>query len=312
MWMFAPPSDPGPTLVEQPPAIGIVPTTATAPDWYDVPASPPPVPEVDHLIGWNNLNWGLHLGIFVLLPVILMALSWWLVGRVWRSNRDEAKTALVVACSALLSLIAVPALHIVLGFQIARHCTRPAYVLAMFAAALVVQIGCYGLLVRRGLVRIIVAVVARVSERGWAPSWRVTIAPPVALILTDIVLALADTLYRAAAALGVSIGGFLMLIAGALWWLWSRASDDGSVKSSGYHGLRGARIAPVIGNGNTIYQGDLQDVISVSNSFNPRRTRLVSPVNHCGCHLPTPSRSRRELASTTRKVGPNSRLLLAQ
>lgn len=256
MWMFAPPGDPGPTLVEQPPAVGIVPTTTTTPDWFDVPASPPPVPEVDHLIGWSNLNWGLHLGIFVLLPVVLMALSWWLAGWVWRSNRDEAKTAVVVACSALLSLIAIPALHVVLGFQIARHCTRPAYVLAVFAATLVIQIGCYGLLVRRGLVRVTAAVVARAFERRCTSSWRATVVPPVALILADIVLALADTLYRAAAALGISIGGFLMFIAVALCWLWSKASDDGSVKSSGYHGLRGARIAPVIGNGNTIYQGD--------------------------------------------------------
>lgn len=249
-------SDPTPTPPPTPALGGELlpsPASGSAPPGLFSGVSDPPYPaaELSHVVGWSNWHWALFVGALVVVPVVLIALMWWATRRIWDASGSEAA---IVGATAVLA-VGIPAVHVVVGFPIARHCTSFDYAMLAFGAALIAQGIAYGIAVRQGFIGVMFRVVGRVAGRDWRhPSPVIYWVPPLALLVIDIALLLVDAFHRAAAALGVSVGGLALLVLGVWAWLFR---DDDVGRGSSRHYLERARTAAFIGNNNTIVQGDI-------------------------------------------------------
>jgi purine-cytosine permease-like protein len=189
-----------------------------------------------------------------------MLLLYWTVLKEQRATNGEPAMSPPIVLAALAAATAIPGVYAVLGFDIARHCTRTDYVTLVFVLTIVAHIACYGLMVWGGLMRAIVAMTAKMFDRQWRSSWLLTAAPPTVLILIGLTIRWIDDLYRTAASEGRTIGELVttMLVALGALWAWIKGDDtNGSKSDSAPSSPQGARIAPIYGNNNTVIQGDI-------------------------------------------------------
>lgn len=214
-------------------------------------------------MGWDIAHWSLWVGALILIPLAVMACSLWVIQRTWRTTKDQSSTSIAVACCTLIAAISIPVVYGWFGFHIARHCTRPGYILAVFGGTLLVHALCYFMVVRRGLMDAIVGVAAKLFRRQWNSSWQLHVLLLAVLVFVDAGVFAVDALYRTAAAMGLSIGAVAMLILGGFAWLWQQSNDgdNGGGGGGGYSSPSspipsGPRNATIIGDGNTVYQGN--------------------------------------------------------
>lgn len=249
---------PTPTFDDQPPFVD--PQTVTPPVPFDGPPEPPKVPEVDHLMGWTNLDWSLYVGGLVAIPICLMLLLYWTVLKQQRSTCGEPTMSPSIALAALAAATIIPGVYVILGFNIARHCTRTDYVTLVLVLTVVAHVAFYGLLTWGGLMRSVVAMTAKMLDRQWRSSWLLTAAPPTVLILIGLAIRWIDDLYRTAASEGRTIGELVGVMVAALLglWAWVRGDDTSNgQQASPSPAPQGARSAPIYGSNNIVIQGDV-------------------------------------------------------